>query len=214
MPHKKYHPQGSSCPSCGTAVRGYSFWESFTVISAKNKVIRQEKKLGNPPSSTVPAKAVPSPRTQISKPTSPTSVPPTSRSFGATPARPALPPRKTIQETQLQNIQANLGLLEGEAIKLSYWVLWQTEAPPSMWYNLIVGVPQQPRLESRRGMMVFTTDNMIWMQQEAVGNDFDPALRIPLGEISGVVAGGTFVPHIRLNIGTSGTTHARVSIQH
>ena len=94
----------------------------------------------------------------------------------------------------------NLGLLEGEELKLQYVCFRQVMRPPSIWDN-------KQRVESKKGLLVFTDDNMIFMQQEgAWSSNYAQALRIPLEQISGVVSGGTLVKHIRILVGVSGAS--------
>ncbi len=58
------------------------------------------------------------------------------------------------------------------------------------------------------GLLVFTNDNMIFMQQQgAWSSNYAQGLRIPLEHITGITAGGTLVKHIRVTVGTTGTEH-------
>jgi hypothetical protein len=88
-------------------------------------------------------------------------------------------------------------------------------SPPSAFRKLFVD-DGAPRMESKKGLLVFTNDNMIFMQQEgAWSSNYAQALRISLEQIGGVVSGGTFIPHIRIMIGISGVSeqHEFVTFQ-
>jgi hypothetical protein len=79
-------------------------------------------------------------------------------------------------------------------------------SPPSAVRQLLVD-NGSPQLESKNGVLLFTNDNMIFIQQEGIWSpNFAQALRIPLEQIIGVVSGGTFMKHIRITIGTGGVT--------
>jgi len=94
----------------------------------------------------------------------------------------------------------NLGLLEGEEIKLQYVCLRHTISPPSIWDS-------KQRTETKKGLLVFTNDNMIFMQQEGRwSSNYAQALRFPLEQISGIVSGGTLFKHIRILVGVSGAS--------
>jgi ribosomal protein L40E len=64
-------------------------------------------------------------------------------------------------------------------------------------------------MEQHKGLLAFTTDNMIFMQQQggrlARSSNYAQALRIPLEHISGVTAGGTALKHLRVTMGITGT---------
>jgi hypothetical protein len=107
---------------------------------------------------------------------------------------------KGMKDSEYQFCVSNLGLLEGEEIKLQYVCYRQTISPPSIWDG-------KSRTESKKGLLVFTNDNMIFMQQEgAWSSNYAQALRFPLESISGLVSGGTLVKHIRIVIGVSGSS--------
>jgi hypothetical protein len=61
------------------------------------------------------------------------------------------------------------------------------------------------RQEFKKGLLVFTTDNMIFMQQEG-GSDFAQAPRFPLESISGLVTGGILIKNIRIAVGVGGAS--------
>jgi hypothetical protein len=97
-------------------------------------------------------------------------------------------------------------LLEGEEIKLQYSCFRNVMSPPSAVRQLLVG-NGSPQLESKKGVLLFTNDNMIFIQREGAWSpNFAQALRIPLEQIIGVVSGGTLMQHIRITIGTGGVT--------
>jgi hypothetical protein len=91
-----------------------------------------------------------------------------------------------------------LGLLEGEEVKRQYVCRKQTLSARSMF-------DASQRLEERKGLLVFTNQNMIFMQQQgAWSSNYSQALRIPLENISGIVTGGTLIQHIRIRVGAGG----------
>lgn len=109
----------------------------------------------------------------------------------------------------------NLGLLEGEEVKLQYVCFRNVMSPPSAFRKLLVD-NGAARMESKKGLLVFTNDSMLFMQQEgAWSENYAQALRIPLEQISGVVSGGTFIPHIRILVGIGGASeqHEFVTFQ-
>jgi hypothetical protein len=62
-------------------------------------------------------------------------------------------------------------------------------------------------MESKKGLLVFTNDNMVFMQQEGTwSSNYAQALRVPLENISGVVSGGTMITHIRVLVGVGGSS--------
>lgn len=104
-------------------------------------------------------------------------------------------PLKGMNESEYRSCLSNLGLLEGENVRLQYVCLRHVMSPPSVWRK-------EPRIESNKGLLVFTGDNMIFMQQEgAWSSNYSQALRMPLEQITGIVSGGTMISHIRITIG-------------
>ena len=102
---------------------------------------------------------------------------------------------KGMKESEYKACIDNLGLLEGERIQLGY-VCFRT-----------IPIPGQSIAASRKGLLVFTNYNMIFMQQEgAWSSNYGQALRIPLQEISGVVASGTLSKRISIQVGVSGAS--------
>jgi hypothetical protein len=108
-------------------------------------------------------------------------------------------PLKGMNDSEYTNCLNSLGLLSGETIKLQYVCYRQTISPPSMWNG-------QQRMESHKGLLVFTNDNMIFMQQEGRGSTYAQALRFPIESIGGLVSGGTFIQHIRFTVGVIGAS--------
>jgi len=101
---------------------------------------------------------------------------------------------KGMKDSEYQACINNLGLLEGEEIKLQY-VCFRT---------IIWGGKQGI---DKKGLLVFTNDNMIFMQQErGWSSQYAQALRIPLEQISGIASGGMAIKHIRIITGVSGVS--------
>jgi hypothetical protein len=98
----------------------------------------------------------------------------------------------------------NLGFLEGEKMLLQYTVYRETFSTD------IFG---KPTTDSRKGLLVFSNDNLIFMQQEgAWSEDYSQALRVPLEQISGVDNTGTFVKKLRFAVGASGHTDYHIFV--
>jgi len=109
-------------------------------------------------------------------------------------------PIKGMKDSEHQACMDNLGLLEGEEIRLQYVCFRHVFSPPSFWDS-------KGRTEGKKGLLVFTNDNMIFMQQEGGwSSNYAQALRFPLEQISGVVSGGKFIKHIRVLVGISGSS--------
>jgi len=107
---------------------------------------------------------------------------------------------KGMSESEYKACIDSLGLLEGEEIRLQYVCFRQVLSPPSLWNG-------ERKIESKKGLLVFTNDNLIFMQQEgAWSSNYAQALRVPLEQISGVVSGGTFIKHVRILVGVSGSS--------
>lgn len=103
---------------------------------------------------------------------------------------------KGMNDSEYQSSLSNLGLLEGEKVRLEYVCFRQMQSPPSIWRK-------EPRIESKKGLLVFTNDNMIFMQQEgAWSSNYAQAMRVPLEQITGIVSGGTMIQHIRITVGS------------
>ena len=94
-----------------------------------------------------------------------------------------------------------LDLLEGEEIRLKYGCVRRNYKTPSLFSNKGYGTA------AFKGLLVFTNDNMIFMQQDRLwSSNYSQALRIPLEQISGVLSGGIIAPHIRIIVGFSGNS--------
>jgi hypothetical protein len=93
----------------------------------------------------------------------------------------------------------SLELLEGEAIRLQYYCCLQVIGSRSMWGG-------KQRMESDKGFLVFTDDNMIFMQKEERSSKYVQALRIPLESIVGLVTGGILLLHIQFAVGVIGAS--------
>jgi len=107
---------------------------------------------------------------------------------------------KGMTDSEYQACMNGLGLLEGEEIRLQYVCFRHLASPPSLWDG-------KRRRESKKGLLVFTHDDMIFMQQEgAWSSNYGQALRFPVEQVSGVVSGGTLIKHIRVLVGTSGSS--------
>lgn len=103
-----------------------------------------------------------------------------------------------MNDSEYQSCIDNLNLLEGESLLLEYTVYRETFSTD------IFG--KQTR-DSRKGLLVFSSDNLIFMQQEgAWSDDYSQALRIPLEQISGVDNTGTFIKKLRIAINGGGNT--------
>lgn len=118
----------------------------------------------------------------------------------------ATSPFRSMKDSQYAACIDGLGLLENEEIKLQY-VCVRSERRQSSNFD------GTPRIENRgrSGLLVFTNDNMIFMQKQGFsGKDYSQALRIPLENVSGMVVGGTFFKDIRIKIGTSGLSEEQL----
>jgi len=105
-----------------------------------------------------------------------------------------------MNESEYQACMDGLGLLEGEEMRLRYVCFRRVRSPPSIWNG-------KQRMEQKKGLLVFTNDNMVFMQQEgAWSSNYAQALRVPLEQIVGVVSGGAVIKHIRISVGVSGTS--------
>lgn len=90
-----------------------------------------------------------------------------------------------------------LGLLEGEEKKLEYSCYRQSIGPISLWDG-------QRAIEQRKGLLVFTNDNMIFMEQQGSwSSTYMQALRVPLEQITGISSGGLLIKNLRILTVTS-----------
>jgi hypothetical protein len=104
-----------------------------------------------------------------------------------------------MKDSEYQSCIDGLGLLEGEEVKLQVVVLRQYISQP-------IGVfVTARRIESRKGLLVFTNDNMIFMQQEGSwSSKYSQALRVPLENITGLFCEGGLLKHLKISIGNMG----------
>lgn len=107
-------------------------------------------------------------------------------------------PLSSMKESEYKACTDNLGLLEGEEMKLQFVCSRQTVGPPSVWDG-------RRTSELKKGLLVFTTDNMIFKQKEGK-SDYSQALRAPLEEIMGISGGGTFIKRLRILVGARGSS--------
>lgn len=109
-----------------------------------------------------------------------------------------------MTESEHQSCINNLGLLEGEKLLLTYTVYRETFSTD------IFG---KQTTDSRKGLLVFSSDSLIFMQQEgAWSDDYSQALRIPLEQISGVDNTGTFIKKLRLAVSSAGHTDYHIFV--
>jgi len=104
-----------------------------------------------------------------------------------------------MKDSEYQSCINGLGLLEGEEVKLHFVVFRQYISQP-------IGVfTTTTRMEQKKGLLVFTNDNMIFMQQEgAWSSKYSQALRIPLENITGLFSEGTLIKHLKISVGNMG----------
>jgi ribosomal protein L40E len=104
-----------------------------------------------------------------------------------------------MKESEYKACIDGLGLLEGEERKLQY--VCGRDIVSTGWDG-------KPKKTLSKGLLVFTNDNMIFMQQ--VGwrsSEYTQALRIPLEQIAGVSYGkGLILEHIAVLVGTTGAS--------
>lgn len=98
-----------------------------------------------------------------------------------------------MNESEYKYCMDNLGLVEGEEIKLKYVCRC---VPPIR--------PNENRV-NLKGLLIFTNDNMIYMEKQGIFNSkYSQRVRLPLEEISGITTkriGGVGVQAIRLYVG-------------
>jgi len=99
---------------------------------------------------------------------------------------------KGISDKDYQKCMDNLGLLEGETNRLEYVCILNT------WVkSAFADTGQKP--ENHKGLLVFTNDNLIFMQKEGVFNaQYGQGLRIPLENIRGTYVSGTLIKRLRI----------------
>ena len=82
---------------------------------------------------------------------------------------------KGINDSEYQSCISNLGLLEGEEIRLQYICRF---VPPVR--------PNEKRL-NLKGLLVFTNDNIIFMEKQGLFNSrYSQRVRLPIVEITGI----------------------------
>lgn len=100
---------------------------------------------------------------------------------------------KGLKDSESRACMDNLGLLEGEKIRLQYVCRC---VPPVR--------PNENRL-NLKGLLVFTNDNMIFMERQGLfSSRYSQRLRIPIEEISGISLkriGGFGVLALRIFVG-------------
>lgn len=104
-----------------------------------------------------------------------------------------------MSKSEYEASMNNLGLLEGEEIRLQYVIAFRRVFRKS-------AITQSGlKEEAKKGLLVFTNNNLIFMQQEGIwSSNYSQALRIPLENITGLESGGTLVKHIRVRVGVGG----------
>jgi hypothetical protein len=100
-----------------------------------------------------------------------------------------------MKESEYKACIDGLGLLEGEELKQHYFCF--REILSKTWDG-------KPKTDRKKGLLTFTNDNLISMQQE--GPLSSQALRIPLEQIIGMSCGGRFLKHISFEV--AGKPHA------
>jgi hypothetical protein len=110
-----------------------------------------------------------------------------------------------IKDSDYKACVDGLGLLEGEEIRLRYGCA-RRYFSRSIAATVLTGSGE--RAYVKKGLLVFTNYNMIFMEQEGRGSYFAQALRVPLEHISGVISGGTALlfKYVKISVGISGAT--------
>jgi hypothetical protein len=102
-----------------------------------------------------------------------------------------------MSDEEYEECMKGLGLLDGEVKKLEYVCYRQSLGSVSAWDG-------SRSIEQRKGLLVFTNDNMIFMEQQGTwSSEYMQALRVPLEQISGISSGGTIFKHLRVFVGTT-----------
>lgn len=100
---------------------------------------------------------------------------------------------RKINDSEYKHCIDNLGLVEGEEIKLKYVCRC---VPPLK--------PNENRV-NLKGLLAFTNDNMIYMEKQGLlSSRYSQRVRLPLEEISGISIkriGGFGVKALRLYVG-------------
>jgi len=102
---------------------------------------------------------------------------------------------KGMTDKEYKTCINNMGLLGEETIKLQY------VCRKSSWRMSSVTGKQEEYLN--KGLLVFTNENLIFMQQDgAFSSNYSQALRIPIEQIVGIFTGGAILKHVVIK-----TTH-------
>lgn len=96
---------------------------------------------------------------------------------------------KGMSDNEYKACIDNLGLLEEETAKLEYICRRTTWRMSSL--------TSKREEYAYKGLLVFTDENLIFMQQEgAFSSNYSQALRIPLEQIIGLSTGGMLIKHL------------------
>ena len=100
-----------------------------------------------------------------------------------------------LNKKQYDACTQNLGLLEGEEIRLEYHCYRREK-----YHSFSLGSEQE---KPYRGLLVFTNNNMIFMdvvKRGLLGRDYGAAqsIRVPLEQIIGISTGGTMIKHLKV----------------
>lgn len=101
-----------------------------------------------------------------------------------------------LNKKQYEACIQNLGLLEGEEVRLHYHCYRREK-----YYSYTLGSKQEkPYL----GLLVFTNDNMIFMDVVKHGvfsrnYSASQSIRVPLEQITGLSTGGTMIKHLKVH---------------
>lgn len=111
-----------------------------------------------------------------------------------------------LSDSEYQTCIDGLGLLEGEEIRLKYGCARRYFARSVTAALFLGGGASAERGHVKKGLLVFTNDNMIFMEQEGRSSHYAQALRVPLENISGVLSGGTVLlfKFVKIFVGIGG----------
>lgn len=109
-----------------------------------------------------------------------------------------------MKDSEFQACMDGLGLLQGEEIYLKHVCF--RELVSTSWDG-------KPRKNTKKGLLVFTDDNMIFMEQSgAWSSNYTQALRIPLEQIIGISCGGMIVKSLDITVSSGGTHVHKFSV--
>jgi hypothetical protein len=98
-----------------------------------------------------------------------------------------------MNDSEYKACAQGIGLLEGEELRLQY--VCYREILATTWDG-------KPKKEQKKGLLVLTNDNLIFMQQQgAWSSNYSQSLRIPLEQIVGLSCGGHIIKHITFEVG-------------